>query len=160
MKFKLLLTVLAVTCMLSANSQKLFIGEVTNGIKIGPLAGNKNLILGAKNILSEAIQDKELTVVGSKESADLILDIEVIYFDLMQTNAGVSVFHKNSNETIIRIKGVLYKGGKKVKDYIATGKSTEISTSTMIVDEGGGFNQANARSAIKKTIINLIENLL
>jgi hypothetical protein len=30
----------------------------------------------------------------------------------------------------------------------------------MIIDEGGGFNQASARSALKKTIINLIENLL
>jgi hypothetical protein len=30
----------------------------------------------------------------------------------------------------------------------------------VIVDEGGGFNQASARSALKKTIINLIEKLL
>ena len=58
------------------------------------------------------------------------------------------------------MKGVVTKEGKKIKDYIATGKSSEISTSTVIVDEGGGFNQASARSALKKTIINLIEKLL
>jgi hypothetical protein len=86
--------------------------------------------------------------------------MEIIYFDIQQTATGVSVFHKTDNETIIRIKGILLLNDKKVKEFVATGKSSEVSTSTMIIDEGGGFNQASARSALKKTIINLIDKLL
>jgi uncharacterized lipoprotein YajG len=138
---------------------KIFVGDVSNNIKIGPLAGNKNLVLGVKNIAEEAIMDKGYSVVAKNDSTYKI-SFEVVYFDVMQTSAGVSVFHKNDNETIIRIKGVLTKGGKKIKEYLGTGKSSEISTSTMIIDEGGGFNQASARSALKKTIINVIEAVL
>lgn len=138
---------------------KIFVGEIKNSIKIGSLAGNKNLVLGIKNIAEEAMMDKGYILVGSNDSTYKI-SFEVVYFDVMQTSAGVSVFHKNDNETIIRIKGVLTKGGKKIKEFVATGKSSEISTSTMIIDEGGGFNQASARSALKKTIINVIETLL
>lgn len=138
---------------------KIYVGEIKNSIKIGSLAGNKNLVLGIKNIAEEAIMDKGYTLVATNDSTYKI-SFEVIYFDVMQTSAGVSVFHKNDNETIIRIKGFLTKGGKKIKEYIGTGKSSEISTSTMIIDEGGGFNQASARSALKKTIINVIETLL
>jgi hypothetical protein len=58
------------------------------------------------------------------------------------------------------MKGILYKGNKKIKQEFSEGKSTEISTSTIIVDEGGKFNQESASSAIKKTIITLINNLL
>ena len=138
---------------------KIFVGEIKNSIKIGSLAGNKNLVLGIKNIAEEAMMDKGYILVGSNDSTYKI-SFEVVYFDVMQTSAGISVFHKNDNETIIRIKGVLTKGGKKIKEYLGTGKSSEISTSTMIIDEGGGFNQASARSALKKTIINVIETLL
>jgi hypothetical protein len=58
------------------------------------------------------------------------------------------------------MKGILYKGNKKIKQEFSEGKSTEISTSTIIIDEGGKFNQESASSAIKKTIITLINNLL
>ena len=58
------------------------------------------------------------------------------------------------------MKGILYKGNKKIKQEFSEGKSTEISTSTIIVDEGGKFNQESVSSAIKKTIITLINNLL
>jgi hypothetical protein len=125
---------------------QIFVGDVTNGIKIGPMIGNKNLILGLRNIAEEAFMDKGF-------------DIEIVYFDILSTNAGVSVFHKTNAETIIRIKGYLVKDGKKVKEYLATGKSSEISTSTMVIDEGGGINQQAARSALKKTIIELIDKL-
>ena len=138
---------------------KIYVGEIKNSIKIGSLAGNKNLVLGIKNIAEEAIMDKGYALVAINDSTYKI-SFEVVYFDVMQTSAGVSVFHKNDNETIIRIKGVLTKSGKKIKEYLGTGKSSEISTSTMIIDEGGGFNQASARSALKKTIINVIETLL
>lgn len=157
-KFLLGLCLLLSTVSFSQDT-KIFVGEIKNSIKIGSLAGNKNLVLGIKNIAEEAMMDKGYILVGSNDSTYKI-SFEVVYFDVMQTSAGISVFHKNDNETIIRIKGVLTKGGKKIKEFVATGKSSEISTSTMIIDEGGGFNQASARSALKKTIINVIETLL
>ena len=138
---------------------KICVGNVSNNIKIGSLAGNKNLVFGVKNVAEEAISDKGYIIVGNNDSTYKI-SFEVVYFDVLQTSTGVSVFHKTDNETIIRVKGILTKGGKKVKEYLGTGKSSEISTSTMIIDEGGGFNQASARSALKKTIVNVIENLL
>jgi hypothetical protein len=136
----------------------MYVGNVTNKVKIGSLTGNKNLAFGVKNIVGEAILDKGYDLNNNSSASKL--DLEIIYFDIQQTATGISVFHKTENETIIRIKGILYVNGKKPKEYIAIGKSSEISTSTMIIDEGGGFNQASARSALKKTIINLIENLL
>ena len=122
------------------------------------LTGNKNLAFGVKNIAEEAILDKGHDL--KNDSTAFRLDLEIVYFDIQQTAAGVSVFHKVENETIIRIKGTFYTNDKKPREYIATGKSSEISTSTMIIDEGGGFNQASARSALKKTIITLIDKLL
>lgn len=145
--------------LLFSQSTKICVGDVVNSVKIGPLTGNKNLAFGIKSIAEEALLDKGYQLVNKNDSI-LKLNIEIIYLDIQQTSTGVSLFHKNDNETIIRIKGSIYNKGKKIKDYIATGKSSEISTSIAIVDEGGGFNQASARSALKKTIINLIEKLL
>jgi len=161
----ILFSLLVFTCLLGvANAQpnKISIGTVTNQIKLGPMKGNKNLTLGLKNIAEEAILDKsdKLVLVDDPEPGTYVLNMDIVYFDIQQTSTGVSVFHKTDNETTIRIKGTLLLDGKKVKDYVATGTSSEISTSTMIIDEGGGFNQASARSALKKTIINLINKLL
>ena len=143
---------------LSAQPTTVYVGKVTNKVQMGPLTGNKNLAFGVKNVAEEVILDKGHDL--NNDSSAFRLDLEIIYFDIQQTATGVSVFHKTENETIIRIKGILYTNEKKPKEYIATGKSSEISTSTMIIDEGGGFNQASARSALKKTIINVIEKLL
>jgi hypothetical protein len=144
--------------MVAAQPVTVYVGTVINKVKMGPLTGNKNLAFGVKNVAEEAILDKGHDLVN--DSSAFRLDLEIVYFDIQQTSTGVSVFHKTENETIIRIKGILYTNDKKPKEYIATGKSSEISTSTMIIDEGGGFNQASARSALKKTIINVIEKLL
>ena len=144
--------------LLAAQPTTVYVGSVTNKVKMGPLTGNKNLAFGVKNVAEEVILDKGHDLTN--DSTAFRLDLEIIYFDIQQTATGVSVFHKTENETIIRIKGILHTNDKKPKEYVATGKSSEISTSTMIIDEGGGFNQASARSALKKTIINLIDKLL
>ena len=157
---RLFLTIILISLytVLVAQPTTVYVGTVTNKVKMGPLKGNKNLAFGVKNVAEEVILDKGHDLTN--DSTAFRLDLEIIYFDIQQTATGVSVFHKTENETIIRIKGILYTNEKKPKEYIAIGKSSEISTSTMIVDEGGGFNQASARSALKKTIINLIEKLL
>jgi hypothetical protein len=158
MKLFLTFILISLYTLTTAQPMSVYVGSVINKVKIGPLTGNKNLAFGIKNIVEEAILDKGYDLNNSSSASKL--DLEIIYFDIQQTATGISVFHKIENETIIRIKGILYNGDKKPKEYIAIGKSSEISTSTMIIDEGGGFNQASARSALKKTIINLIENLL
>ena len=158
MKTVFTILLLSLCSFASAQSPSVKVGSVTNKVKVGPLTGNKNLAFGVKNVLEEAIQDKGYSL--SDDPNALKLDVEIVYFDIQQTSAGVSVFHKVDNETIIKIKGILYEREKKLREYVATGKSSEISTSTMIIDEGGGFNQATARSALKKTIVTLIEKTL
>jgi hypothetical protein len=140
--------------------KKVHIQSVENKIQIGSLAKNRNLTFGVKNILLENLQELNYEVTDSIENSDYSLKVELLYFDVLQTNSGVSVFHKNNNETILRIKGYLYdKNGKKVKDFLATGKSSEISLSTLIISEGGNINQTSVSNVIKKSCETLIFNL-
>jgi hypothetical protein len=140
---------------------KIYVDTVINNIQIGSLSGNKNLAFGVKNMVQEIINEQDTFIlVGSKDMSDYSIRIELIFFDIVNTNSGFSVFHKDKSTTVIRMKGILYKGNKKIKQEFSEGKSTEISTSTIIIDEGGKFNQESASSAIKKTIITLINNLL
>ena len=140
--------------------KKVFIQSVENKIQIGPLSKNRNLVFGFKNILLENLQELDYEVTDSLSNSDYSLKVELLYFDVIQTNQGVSVFHKNDNETILRIKGYLYdKNGNKIKDAVATGKSSEISLSTLIISEGGGINQTSVSNVIKKSSETLIQNL-
>ena len=140
---------------------KIYVDTVINNIQIGSLSGNKNLAFGVKNMVQEIINEQDTFIlVGSKDMSDYSIRIELIFFDIVNTNSGFSVFHKDKSTTVIRMKGILYKGNKKIKQEFSEGKSTEISTSTIIIDEGGKFNQESSSSAIKKTIITLINNLL
>ena len=61
---------------------KLYISSVNNLIKVGPLTNNTNLAFGVKNILEEATQDKGYSIVTDRWDADLVLDIDIIYFDI------------------------------------------------------------------------------
>lgn len=140
-------------------TSNVYILPVKNSIKMGLLVGNVNLTLGVKNILSEALADKDFNTSDSPESADYTLQAELVYFDIMTTGSNLSVFHKSEAETIIRIKGTLYKGDKKIKETIVEESSSEISSSTLAIDEGGGFNQQSARQAVKKACIKLVETL-
>lgn len=161
----ILISVLALVPFLSVKAQSsptIFVEPVVNNIKIGALVGNKNLAFGVRNIAQEIINEQDsLILIGVKEKADYTVYIELIFFDIVTTNSGVAVFHQDKSTTVIRMKGVLYnKEGKKIKSEFAEGKSSEISTSTIIIDEGGKFNQESASSAIKKTTINLLDKLL
>ena len=141
-------------------NKKVFIKSIENKIEIGPLTKNRNLVFGFKNILLENLQELNYDITDSLEKSDFSIKVELLYFDILQTNQGFSVFHKNENETILKIKGYLYgKDGKKIKDYLATGKSSEISLSTLIISEGGAFNQTSVSNVIKKSSETLIQNL-
>jgi hypothetical protein len=116
----------------------IWVQSVTNKVVIGKLAGNRNLEFGVKNVLEEYLQDK-----GYNLSSDAVnkLRVEIIYLDVLTTKKNISVFHKGEEEVIIRLKGILYKDGIKEKEIIVEESSSEISISTLLVDEGGKFNQ-------------------
>jgi hypothetical protein len=164
-KFKgLLLFALFFIACVNSNAQtnpKIYVDTVINNIQMGSLSGNKNIAFGVKNMVQEIINEQDsFILVGSKDMSDYSIRVELIFFDIVNTNSGFSIFHEDKSTTVIRMKGILYKGNKKIKQEFSEGKSTEISTSTIIIDEGGKFNQESASSAIKKTIITLINNLL
>ena len=94
----------------------------------------------------------------TQESADYVISAEILYFDVNRTKRNVSVFHSDVEETLVVMKGVLTdNSGKKLKEATAEESSSEISTSTLITDEGSGkVNQQALSSAIKKTCETLI----
>ena len=142
------------------SNPSIYILPVKNSIKMGMLSGNVNLTLGVKNILSEAIQEKEYNEVLTQDSVDYTLQADLVYFDILKTSSNLSVFHKDESETVIRIKGTLFKNGKKVKEIVVEESSTEISSSTLAINYDGSFNQQSARQAIKKACIELTNNIL
>ena len=134
----------------------IWVESVTNEVKMGKLAGNRNLAFGVKNTLEEFLQEKDYEL---SPAAPYKLHVQIIYLDVLTTKKNVSVFHKNEEEVVIRMKGVLYKDGKKEKEIIVEESSSEISMSTLIVDEGGQFNQTSLSNALKKSADKLITKL-
>lgn len=136
--------------------EHIYVQNVTNNIKVGKLAGNRNLEFGVKNILEEFLQEKGYNLTPE---AKFYLDVDIVYLDVLTTKQSISVFHKDDNAVVIRLKGTLYNEGKKVKEVLVEESSSEISVSTLIVDEGGKFNQASLSSALKKGCDKLITKL-
>lgn len=140
------------------DDKKVYISTVENKIKIGKFTGNRNFAFGVKNIFQEILQDKEFSIVEDRSQADIILSVDILYFDVNRTKRNISVFHSDVEETLVVMKGVLTdNNGKKIKESVAEESSSEISTSTLITDEGSGkINQQALSSAIKKTCESLI----
>jgi len=134
----------------------IWVESVENKVKVGKLAGNRNLAFGVKNVLEEALQEKGLDLAPS---ATQRLKVEIIYLDVLTTKSNLSVFHKGEEEVVIRLRGTLYKDGKKDKEVIVEEGSAEISMSTLIIDEGGKFNQTSLSNALKKGSVKLITKL-
>ena len=135
----------------------IWVESVTNEVKIGKLAGNRKLEFGVKNILEEYLQERGLDL---SPDATQKLKVSIIFLDVLTTKKNVSVFHSGEEEVVIRLKGTLYKDGKKDKEVIVEESSSEISMSTLIVDEGGKFNQTSLSNALKKGSDKLITKLL
>jgi hypothetical protein len=114
------------------------------------------LAFGVKNTLEEFLQEKDYEL---SPAAPYKLHVQIVYLDVLTTKKNVSVFHKNEEEVVIRMKGILYKDGKKEKEIIVEESSSEISMSTLIVDEGGQFNQTSLSNALKKSADKLITKL-
>jgi hypothetical protein len=135
----------------------IYVEKVTNKVVVGKLAGNRNLEFGVKNVLEEFLQEKGYDLSADAENK---LRVEIVYLDMLTTKKNVSVFHKDEQEVIIRLKGILYKDGIKEKEVIVEESSSEISMSTLIVDEGGKFNQTSLSNALKKGCDKLVTKLL
>ena len=138
-------------------SEHIYVEKVTNKVIVGKLAGNRNLEFGVKNILEEYAQEKGYDLTPDAENK---LRVEIVYLDVLTTKKNVSVFHKDEQEVVIRLKGILYKDGIKEKEVLVEESSSEISMSTLIVDEGGKFNQTSLSNALKKGCDKLITKLL
>ena len=136
--------------------EHIWVESVTNNVKIGKLAGNRNLEFGVKNVLEEYLQDKGYDLTPSAPNK---LQVQIVYLDVLTTKKNISVFHKNEEEVVIRMKGILYKDGKKEKEVMVEESSSEISMSTLIVDQGGKFNQTSLSNALKKTADKLVTKL-
>jgi hypothetical protein len=138
------------------SEEHIWVESVTNNVKIGKLAGNRQLEFGVKNVLEEYLQERGL---GLAQSASNKLQVQIVYLDVLTTKQNISVFHKNEEEVVIRLKGTLYKDGKKAKEVMVEESSSEISMSTLIVDAGGKFNQTSLSNALKKASEKLITKL-
>ncbi len=136
--------------------EHIYVEKVTNKIVVGKLAGNRNLEFGVKNVLEEFLQDKGYNISSDATNK---LRVEIVYLDVLTTKKNISVFHKGEEEVIIRLKGILYKDGIKEKEIIVEESSSEVSMSTLLVDEGGKFNQTSLSNALKKGCDKLVTKL-
>ena len=137
-------------------TDEIWVESVVNKIQIGNLAGNRNLEFGVRNITEEFLQEKNFDL---NPDSNQKLSIEIIYLDVLKTKTNVSVFHKDSESVVIRLRGVLKVDGKKTKEVIVEEESSEISMSTLIVDNGGNFNQQSLSNALKKASDTLVTKL-
>jgi len=137
-------------------NEHIYVSNVTNLVKVGKLAGNRNLEFGVKNVLEEYLQEKGYDI---SPDAPFSLDVDIVYLDQLTTKKNISVFGKTDNEVVIRLKGILYKEGKKEKEVMVEESSSEISMTTLVVDQGGKFNQSSLSSALKKGCDKLITKL-
>lgn len=136
--------------------EHIYVQNVTNLVKVGKLAGNRNLEFGVKNVLEEYLQDKGYNITPD---AKFYLDVDILYLDQVTTKKGVSVFGKTDNAVVIKLRGTLFKEGLKTKEVEVEESSSEIAMTTLIVDKGGKFNQTSLSSALKKGCDKLVTKL-
>lgn len=132
------------------------IEEVTNNIVMGPFAGNRNLAFGVKNILEEVIQDRDYYL---DESSTKSIKVELLYFDVKKNSMQLAVYGRKVDVTLIAAGARLIVNGKVVKTVTVKESAKSISTSTLIIDDGGKFSQAGVSTALKKVCVQLIKKL-
>jgi hypothetical protein len=137
-------------------TNEIWIESVTNKIQIGNLAGNRNLEFGVRNIVEEFLQEKDFELTPD---AIQKVTVEIVYLDVLKTKSNLSVFHKDKESVVIRLKGILKSDGKKIKEVIVEEESSEISMATLVVDNGGVFNQQSLSNALKKSSDKLVVKL-
>jgi hypothetical protein len=140
-----------------SQAQEIKVGNVTNEIRIGELAGNRNLAFGVRNIVEELLQDLDYELT---DDADLRLDIKLIFFDIRLVGKNVAIYNKKEAITEIVAIGELYQKDKLIKKTTQKGESKEISTSTLVIGSDGTFNQQTASIALKKLCETIVKELI
>lgn len=153
---KLLLFLLSFLFSFLVVSQEVKIGNIENRIRVGELAGNRDLAFGVRNVLEEVVQDYGYDLNPNSENE---LNVDILFFDVKKNNIQLAVYSKNTDIYTIIARATLYKNGKKKKQVTAKGQAKSISTATLVIDEGGKFSQANVSTAIKKLCDQLITKL-
>lgn len=153
MKSKLLILLLISSF---SYAQGITIGSIKNNIQIGPLAGNRDLAFGIKNILDEVIQEKGYDLIPN---SDRVLSVEILYFDVKTTSMQLALYNNTEEVTEIVTQAKLYNKDKEIKSVVVKGQAKSVSTSTLIIDIGGKFSQANVSSALKKVCEQIVDKL-
>ena len=142
-----------------AQTPKLFLHNVENKIQIGKLAGNRILAFGVKNIVEELLSEN-YSLVPTKDAADYSVQVDIVFLDVESSNVSIGIMHQDKQSVIISMVGKLLKGDKVIKTKSATEKSSEVSMSTLVISEAGGFNQTSLSNALKKASVSLTTKLL
>jgi hypothetical protein len=132
------------------------IGEVTNEIRMGKFAGNRNLAYGVQNILEEILMDMDYYL---DDESPKEITLRLVFFDVKNIGTNVGIYHKDVALTQIIAIGELLIDGKVVKSTIQKGQSKTISTSTLVIADDGTFNQQTASIALKKVCVAVIKKL-
>lgn len=138
-------------------SEPITVSSVENRIVIGQLAGSRNLAFGVKNITEEFLQEQGYEVTDDSHKK---IKIELLYLDVLKTQSNLSVFHRNSDAVVIRMRGQLIEDDKVKKTVVVEESAEEVSMATVVIDQGGKFNQTNLSTALKKSCNTLITKLL
>lgn len=158
MKYLLILLFTMLSVATKAQTS-LYLDSVENKIKIGKLAGDRNIGFGVKNILEEYLQEQDVPL---SPKATQSIKVEIIFLDVLNTQGNLSVFHKNESAVVIRLRGYIINRSTNqiIKTAVAEERATEISMSTLVIDTGGKLNQQNLSSALKKACGSIVTNLL
>lgn len=133
------------------------VGQVTNEIRMGKFAGNRNLAIGVRNILEELLLDLDYDL---SDQASTQVNVRLVFFDIKDIGTNIGILHRDVALTQIIAIGELVKNGKVKKRTTQKGVSKTISTSTLVVADDGTFNQQTASIALKKLCENIIKDLL
>jgi len=125
--------------------------EVNNKIVYGDLAGNRDISFGVKNILDELVQDQGYDLYENSES---VLVVDLLYFDVIRKSTTVGFATKTNNQVEI-IAEASFNGKKKKVSATAD----NIITSTIVLNNGGTFNQQSVSVALKKLCEQIIQKL-
>ena len=138
-------------------TEPITVASVENRIVIGQLAGSRNLAFGVKNITEEFLQEQGYDVTDDSHKK---IKIELLYLDVLKNQSNLSVFHRNSDAVVIRMRGQLIEDDKVKKTVVVEESAEEISMAAVVIDQGGKFNQTNLSTALKKSCNTLITKLL
>lgn len=130
---------------------------VENKIAMGKFAGSRNVAFGVKNIIEEYLQEANYSVT---EDAPTKIKVELLYMDVIKTQTNLSVFHRNSDAVVIRMRGQIIQDDRVKKTVVVEESAEEVFIGTVVIDEGGKFNNENLSSALKKCSSTLIDKLI